>query len=83
MGGQDMDNLVGGVKETIISAYGALGLDLPKGFKVKANGDDLMISAMDGEGVIVIQKVKDIADASDEGYQVLQGAVSEFITKLK
>jgi len=82
-GGQDMDNLVGGVKETIISAYGALGLDLPKGFKVDSDGDDLTIQAMDDEGVIVIQQVKDIAGASDEGYQELQGAVAEFITKLK
>ena len=82
-GGQDMDNLVGGVKETIISAYGALGLDLPKGFKVDSDGDDLTIQAMDGEGVIVIQQVKDIAGASDKGYQELQGAVAEFITKLK
>ena len=81
--GQDMDNLVGGVKETIISAYGALGLDLPKGFKVDSDGDDLTIQAMDGEGVIVIQQVKDIAGASDKGYQELQGAVAEFITKLK
>ena len=82
-GGQDMDNLVGGVKETIISAYGALGLDLPKGFKVDSDGDDLTIQAMDGEGVIVIQQVKDIKGASDTGYQELQGAVAEFITKLK
>tara|TARA_R110001606_G_scaffold231232_1_gene378966 strand:+ start:418 stop:2430 length:2013 start_codon:yes stop_codon:yes gene_type:complete len=81
--GQDMDNLVGGVKETIISAYGALGLDLPKGFKVDSDGDDLTIQAMDGEGVIVIQQVKDIKGASDTGYQELQGAVAEFITKLK
>ena len=81
--GQDMDNLVGGVKETIISAYGALGLDLPKGFKVDSDGDNLTIQAMDGEGVIVIQQVKDIKGASDTGYQELQGAVAEFITKLK
>jgi len=79
----NMDVLVGGVKETIISAYGALGLDLPKGFKVDSDGDDLTIQAMDDEGVIVIQQVKDIAGASDKGYQELQGAVAEFITKLK
>ena len=79
----NMDVLVGGVKENMISAYGALGLDIPKGFKVDSDGDDLIIQAMDDEGVIVIQKVKDIAGASDEGYQELQGAVAEFITKLK
>jgi hypothetical protein len=81
--GQDMDNLVGGVKETIISAYGALGLDLPKGFKVDSDGNDLIIQAMDDEGITVIQTVKKIGKASDEGYQELQGAVAEFITKLK
>jgi hypothetical protein len=79
----NMDVLVGGVKETITSAYGGLGLDLPKGFKVDSDGDDLIIQAMDGEGITVIQKVKDIADATDQGYQELQGAVAEFITKLK
>ena len=48
-----------------------------------SDGDDLTIQAMDDEGVIVIQQVKDIAGASDKGYQELQGAVAEFITKLK
>ena len=81
--GQNMDNLVGGVKETITSAYGALGLDLPKGFKVDSDGNDLIIQAMDDEGITVIQRVKKIGNASDQGYQELQGAVAEFITKLK
>jgi len=81
--GQNMDNLVGGVKETIISAYGALDLDLPKGFKVDSDGNDLIIQAMDDEGITVIQRVKKIGNASDQGYQELQGAVAEFITKLK
>lgn len=81
--GQNMDNLVGGVKETIISAYGALGLDLPKEFKVDSDGNDLIIQAIDDEGITVIQRVKKIGSASDQGYQELQGAVAEFITKLK
>lgn len=80
---QDMRVLVGGVKETLISAYGALGLDVPKGFNVSADGEDLIIQATDSEGINVIQKVKDIQDAGDEGYQELQGAVAEFINKLK
>ena len=83
MGGQDMDNLVGGVKETMLSAYGALGLDVPKGFDVKNDGNDLIIQAQDSEGITVIKKIKKIGISTDEGYQELQGAVAEFINKIK
>ena len=83
MGGQDMDNLVGGVKETMLSAYGALGLDVPKGFDVKNDGNDLIIQAQDSEGITVIKKIKKIGSSPDEGYQELQGAVAEFINKIK
>ena len=82
-GGQVMSVLVGGVKETLISAYGALGLDVPKGLKVSDDGNNLIIQATDREGINVIQKVVDIGKSSDEGYQELQGAVAEFINKLK
>jgi len=82
-GGQDMDNLVGGVKETMLSAYGALGLDVPKGFDVKNDGNDLIIQAQDSEGITVIKKIKKIGISTDEGYQELQGAVAEFINKIK
>ena len=83
MGGQDMGNLVGGVKETMLSAYGALGLDVPKGFDVKNDGNDLIIQAQDSEGITVIKKIKKIGSSPDEGYQELQGAVAEFINKIK
>ena len=78
-----MSNLVGGVKETMLSAYGALGLDVPEGFEVKNDGNDLIIQGKDSEGITVIKKIKKIGNASDEGYQELQGAVAEFINKIK
>tara|TARA_R110000850_G_scaffold154654_1_gene278177 strand:- start:1866 stop:3482 length:1617 start_codon:yes stop_codon:yes gene_type:complete len=81
--GQNMSNLVGGVKETMLSAYGALGLDVPEGFEVKNDGNDLIIQGKDSEGITVIKKIKKIGNASDEGYQELQGAVAEFINKIK
>lgn len=79
----NMDVLVGGVKENMISAYGALDLDVPEEFKVYSDDEDLIIQAKDSEGITVIQKIKDIGSSPDEGYQELQGAVAEFITKLK
>ena len=63
-----------------INSYQNLGA---RWFEVKNDGNDLIIQGKDSEGITVIKKIKKIGNASDEGYQELQGAVAEFINKIK
>jgi len=81
-GGQDMSVLVGGVEAAIGSSYDAMGLSLPKGLSVKSSGDDLIISAIDAEGITVKETISDIGNASDDGDSILQGGVQSFLNKM-
>lgn len=81
-GGQDMSVLVGGVEAAIGSSYDAMGLSLPKGFSVKSSDNDLIISAIDAEGITVKEKISNIGNASDDGDSILQGGVQSFLNKM-
>lgn len=80
--GQDMSVLVGGVEAAVGSAYDALGLSLPKGFSVKSSGNNLIISAIDAEGITVKETISNIGNASDNGDSILQGGVQAFLNKM-
>jgi len=81
-GGQDMSVLVGGVEAAIGSSYDAMGLSLPQGFDVTASDNDLIISAIDAEGITVKETISDIGNASDDGDSILQGGVQSFLNKM-
>ena len=80
--GQDMQTLVGGVQAAIGSAYDAMELPLPKGFSVESSGDDLIISAIDSEGITVKETISDIGDAGNQGGSILKGGVQSFLNKM-
>jgi len=81
-GGQNMSVLVGGVEAAIGSSYDAMGLSLPQGFDVTASDNDLIISAIDAEGITVKETISDIGNASDDGDSILQGGVQSFLNKM-
>lgn len=81
-GGQDMSVLVGGVEAAIGSSYDAMELSLPKGLSVESSGNDLIISAIDAEGITVKETISDIGNASDDGDSILQGGVQSFLNKM-
>ncbi|MHA2084203.1 MAG: hypothetical protein ACXABD_10640 [Candidatus Thorarchaeota archaeon] len=81
-GGQDMNTLVGGVESAIGSAYDAMGLTLPNGFNVSSSGEDLIISAIDSEGITVKETLKGIGDAGNQGGSILKGGVQTFLNKM-
>jgi len=82
VGGQDMSVLVGGVEAAIGSSYDAMELSLPKGLSVKSSGNDLIISAIDAEGITVKEKISGIGSASDDGDSILHGGVQSFLNKM-
>jgi len=79
---QDMAVLASGVEAAIGSSYDAMGLTMPKGFDIVEDGDDLVISAIDSEGITVKEVIKGIEDAGDEGSSMLQGGVQSFLNKM-
>ncbi len=79
---QDMAVLASGVEAAIGSSYDAMGLTMPKGFDIVEDGDDLVISAIDSEGITVKEVIKGIEDAGDEGAAMLQGGVQSFLNKM-
>ena len=80
--GQDMPTLIGGVESAIGAAYDAMGLSMPKGFSVESKGNDLIISAIDAEGITITEKINNIGDASNDGDMILKGGVQKFLNKM-
>jgi hypothetical protein len=79
----DVNSLASGIEAAIGSAYDASGLSVPKGFDVTASGGDVIISAIDSEGIKVTETLKDIDEAvSNAGPGLVEGAVQSFLNKM-
>ncbi len=79
----DVNALASGIEAAIGSAYDASGLSVPQGFDVTASGGDVIISAIDSEGIKVTETLKDIDEAvSDAGPGLVEGAVQSFLNKM-
>ena len=79
----DVNVLASGIGAAIGSAYDAAGLSVPKGFDVTTSGGDVIISAIDSEGIKVTETLKDIDEAvSNAGPGLVQGAVQSFLNKM-
>ena len=74
--------LASGIEAAIGGAYDAMGLTMPKGFKVESKGGDLIISAIDAEGITITEKMKDMDEASNDGDMILKGGVQKFLNKM-
>ena len=77
-----MPTLIGGVESAIGAAYDAMGLTVPQGFSVESSGNDLIISAIDAEGITITEKINNIGDASNDGDMILKGGVQKFLNKM-
>jgi len=79
----DVNVLASGIKAAIGSAYDAAELSVPQGFDVTTSGGDVIISAIDSEGIKVTETLKDIDEAvSSGGPGLVQGAVQSFLNKM-
>ena len=79
----DVNALASGIEAAIGSAYDASGLSVPQGFDVTASGGDVIISAIDSEGIKVTETLKDIDEAvSNAGPGLVEGAVQSFLNKM-
>lgn len=79
----DVNALASGIEAAIGSAYDASGLSVPQGFDVTASGGDVIISAIDSEGIKVTETLKDIDEAvSNAGPGLVDGAVQSFLNKM-
>jgi hypothetical protein len=74
--------MASGVEQSIIEAYEAASLDLPEGFKVAEDGNNIVMSSKDDEGIIITESI-DVTRGGENDSSLLTAAVQRFLRKIK
>jgi hypothetical protein len=78
----DIKVMASGVEQSIIEAYEAASLDLPEGFKVAEDGNNIVMSSKDDEGIIITESI-DVTRGGENDSSLLTAAVQRFLRKIK